>query len=71
MLMDIHDVKTLIHEYSKTNQCFTNTKERLKMLFFLYKQLIEICKQVVQDVFLVFEVLFYPCIAYNWYFKSR
>lgn len=28
MLMDIHDVKTLIHEYSKTNQCFTNTKEK-------------------------------------------
>lgn len=28
MLMDIHDVKTLIHEYSKTNQFFTNTKEK-------------------------------------------
>lgn len=28
MLMDIHDVKKLIPEYSKTNQCFTYTKEK-------------------------------------------
>lgn len=54
----------------QTNVLHTQNRKRLKMLFF-YKQLIEICKQVVQDVFLVFEVLFYPCIAYNWYFKSR
>lgn len=53
--MDIHDVKKLIREYSETNQCFTYTqkRKRLKMLFFFFnKQLIEICKQVVQDVFL-------------------
>lgn len=55
----------------QTNVLQTQKRKRLKMLFFLYKQLIEICKQVVQDVFLVFEVLFYPCIAYNWCFKSR
>lgn len=54
----------------QTNVLHTQKRKRLKMLFFLYKQLIEICKQVVQDVFLVFEVLFYPCIASNWYFRS-
>lgn len=38
----------------QTNVLHTQKRKRLKMLFFFFfnKQLIEICKQVVQDVFL-------------------